>query len=499
MKRCLLLLAFPMSILLHAQDEQKIEILNAEYMEYDKSVGSGVVKYVGDVAFRQENMLLYCDSAWFFSEENIVLAYDNVHIIQGDTLHLYGDRLKYSGNNKIAEIRRNVTLIDNETILTTDHLDFDMEMNAGYYENNGHIVNGDNILDSRRGYYYTRSKTLNFIDSVVIVTPDCTIYADTLEYNTVSEVAYFLGPTHIISPDNYIYCENGWYDTRNNISQFNENAYLESGGQYLSGDSLYYERDLGMGVAFDNVELYDSAGQVILRGNYAVYYEEPEYALLTDSALMIQISDGDSMFVHADTLNFVTDSTAEHKIVRAYYRVKIFSADMQGKCDSLSYIEQDSVFMLSGEPVIWSKSYQLTATKIDVHLAYGEPDYIELSNSAFITSQNDSIRFTQIKGRDMKGYFANEELSHIDVKGNGQTIYFAREDGQLIGVNKAESSNLTIFFDEGELDRINMIASPTATLYPPGELLKEELYLSGFIWLIQHRPEKMQDIFDWKD
>ncbi len=483
--------------ILRAQDERKIEILNSDYMEYDRNIGSGVVKYLGEVAFKQGNILLYCDSAWLYSEENIVHAFDSVHIIKGDTLHLYGDRLKYSGDSKLAEVRNNVTLIDNETILTTDYLDFDLEENIGYYEHDGRLVNGDNTLDSKRGYYYTESKTVYFMDSVIIVNPDYTIYADTLKYHTVTEVAHFLGPTEIISPDNYIYCENGWYDTKNNVSQFNENAYLESSGQYLRGDSLLYERDAGMGRAFNNVELYDSANQVILRGEYAIYYENPEYAMLTDSTLLIQISDGDSLFVHADTLTSTNDTTGLYKILRAYYRVKIFSNDLQGKCDSLSYLEQDSVFQLIGEPVIWSKSYQLTATGIDIHMANDEPDYLDLMNSAFIISQLDSIRYTQIKGRDMKGYFKDAELSHIDVNGNGQTIYFARDDTRLIGVNKAESSNISIYFKDGQLDRINMITAPTAVLYPPFELLKEELYLSGFLWLEEHRPEIMEEIFEW--
>ncbi len=491
----ILVLATP----LRAQNERKIEILYSDYMEYNRNIQGGVVKYVGDVAFRQEDMLLYCDSAWLFSEANIVHAYDSVHIIQGDTLHLYGDLLRYYGNEKMAEIRDNVTLVDKETTLTTDHLDFDLNRSIGYYEHHGHIVNGENTLDSRKGHYYSNSKTLYFRDSVVIVNPDYTIYADTLRYNTVSEVAYFLGPTHIISPDNYIYCENGWYDTRNNRSQFNENAYLESSGQYLSGDSLYYEREFGMGRAFDNVELYDSANQIILRGKYAIYFEEPEYAMLTDSALLIQISEEDSLFVHADTLTSVSDTSGEFKILKAYYRVKIFSADVQGKCDSLSYVQRDSVFRLTGEPVVWSKSYQLTATRIDLHTAYDEPDYIDLIHAAFIISRDDSIRFTQIKGRDMRGFFSGDELTRIDVNGNGQTIYFARDEAQLIGVNKAESSNIVIYFKEGELDRIKMISSPTAVLYPPDALLKEELYLSGFIWLEQHRPERMEEIFLWRD
>jgi lipopolysaccharide export system protein LptA len=484
----------------YAQNERKVEILNSEYMEFDRNIGNGVIKYVGDVAFKHDDMLLYCDSALFFSEENIVEAFDSIHIIQADTLHLYGDILKYLGNEKIAEVRKNVTLVDKETVLTTDHLDFDLVSNVGYYEHHGQLINGDNILDSERGYYYSNINTVYFMDSVVIVNPDYNIYADTLRYHTETEVAHFLGPTEIISPDNYIYCENGWYDTKNNISQFNENAYLESKGQHLSGDSLYYQRDLGMGKAFEKVELYDSASDVILRGKYALYFEEPEYAMLTDSAVLVQISDEDSLFVHADTLTSITmfDSTGEYKILSAYYKVKIFSKDIQGKCDSLSYLERDSVFQLIGEPVIWSQSYQLTATQIDLHMAYDEPDFIDLTSSSLIISRDDSIRYTQIKGRNMKGYFKDSQLSRIDVNGNGQTLYFARDETQLIGVNKAESSNIIIYMKDGELDRINMVKSPTAVLYPPGHLSKEELYLSGFIWLDEHRPWKMEDIFKWK-
>ena len=500
MKQILLLIAALITFSAISGQERQVEILQSDYMEYDRNIGSGVVKYVGDVAFRQDKMLLYCDSAYFYSAENIVEAFDSVHIIQADTLHLYGDVLKYFGDEKMAEVRNNVKLIDKETTLTTDHLDFDLETNIGYYEHHGQVINSDNVLDSERGYYYSNTNTVVFMDSVVIVNPDYDIYADTLEYHTETEVATFLGPTQIISPDNYIYCENGWYDTKQNISQFNENAYLESGGQYLRGDSLYYERASGMGQAFNSVELYDSANEVILRGKYAIYFEDPEYAMLTDSALLIQISDGDSLFVHADTLNSITtvDTSGEYKTLRAYYHVKIFSKEMQGKCDSLVYLEKDSVFQLNGEPVIWSKAYQLTAERIDLHMANDDPDYIDLTSSSFIVSRNDSVRYTQIKGRNMQGYFKEGDLSRIDVNGNGQTIYYARDEEELIGVNKGESSNIKIYLKDGELDRINMISSPTATLYPPNELKGDDMFLNGFIWLDNHRPSKMEDIFVWE-
>jgi lipopolysaccharide export system protein LptA len=283
------------------------------------------------------------------------------------------------------------------------------------------------------------------------------------------------------------------------VSQFNKNAYLESDEQYLRGDSLYYDRDNGMGMAFDNVELYDSAQQIILLGRYAIYFEEPEYAMLTDSAILIQISDEDSLFVHADTLKSVVDSTGQYKILRAYYKVKFHRPDMQGKCDSLAYLESDSVFQLFGDPVLWSEIHQLTAEQMNVHMAFEEPDYIELSNAAFIISQDDSIRFNQIRGRNMVGHFSEDQLSYIDVKGNGESLWFGRDEGDLIGVNKAASSDIKIYLADGGVERVNMIMTPTAILYPPDELLKENLYLSGFLWLEEHRPRTKQDIFRWTD
>jgi hypothetical protein len=219
--------------------------------------------------------------------------------------------------------------------------------------------------------------------------------------------------------------------------------------------------------------------------------------MLTDSAVLIQISDEDSLFVHADTLKSMLDSTGQYKILKAYYKVKFHRPDMQGKCDSLAYLESDSVFQLFGDPVLWSEIHQLTAEQMDVHMAFDEPDYIELTNAAFIVSQDDSIRFNQIRGKNMVGHFSEDQLSRIDVKGNGQSLWFGRDEGELIGVNKAESSDIKIYLADGGVERVNMITSPSAILYPPEDLPEQDLYLKGFIWLEEHRPKSKHDIFRW--
>ena len=87
-----------------SQDGEVIEILHSDYLEYDKNLGTGVVKYVGKVAFRHEEVLMYCDSAYLYTNENKVQAFDNIHIIQGDTLHLYYDSKIQSQTPDTAEL-----------------------------------------------------------------------------------------------------------------------------------------------------------------------------------------------------------------------------------------------------------------------------------------------------------------------------------------------------------------------------------------------------------
>ena len=96
-----LLLLFS-TIPLFSQQTKQIEILNSDDMEYDATLGTNAIKYLGNVIFKQDEAIMHCDSAYFYTEENYVNAYHNIHIVQGDTLHLYGDYLKYLGNQKLA-------------------------------------------------------------------------------------------------------------------------------------------------------------------------------------------------------------------------------------------------------------------------------------------------------------------------------------------------------------------------------------------------------------
>lgn len=476
-----------------AQPPQMVE-QKADYMEYDQDIAGGAYRLIANVVFTHEGALMYCDSAYFYPNTNSLDAFSRVHINQADTLNLYSDFLHYDGNTRIAEVRRNVRLLGRNTKLTTNELDFDLGRNVGYYTRHADIESGDNQLSSMQGYYYSNQQMYYFRDSVVLTNPDYTIYSDTLRYHTPTRIAYFYGPTEIIGDSSYIYCEDGWYNTETDKSMLKEKALVKNKNQIIRGDSLYYERETGFGVGYSHVELFDEVQNIILRGNHAVIYQDTDRALLTDSAQFIYITQDDSLYIHADTLRSLPDSAGNRQLL-AYYGVRVFKSDLQGICDSLYYSTTDSILRLYEKPVLWSGTNQLSADYIEIWTRNKQIDQLHMQQMAFIINQEDSGKFNQIKGRSMIGYFRNNELFKIVTKGNGQTVYYARDNNELIGVNIAQSSDLTIWLKDNKPEKISFRVKPVGTLYPLDAAPREELILRDFKWLDYLRPKKREDIF----
>ena len=95
----------------------------------------------------------------------------------------------------------------------------------------------------------------------------------------------------------------------------------------------------------------------------------------------------------------------------------------------------------------------------------------------------------------MTGYFKNNKLYKVDVKGNGQTIYFPKDNNEIIGANKAESSDITIFIENNEVKKIVFLKQPNATLYPLSQINPIEFRLDYFKWYENIRPLQATDVF----
>ena len=486
---------------LMGQKSSFIEILNADLTSFDHvKIGQDATKLIGNVKLIHDEVVMSCDSAYYYQATSSVEAFSNVKIQQGDTLTLTSDLAFYDGINKLARVRNNVSLVNKDITLLTDSINYNRGLGIIDYLGGGILTKEDNKLTSDRGRFLMDSEIFYFMDSVVIINPEYTIKTDSLKFDTQTEVSYFFGPTEIFNEERYIYCEEGWYDTRQDITKVNQNAYMEEGGRILKGDTLYYKASPGIGWAKNSVELIDTAENMILKGHYGVYNSDSETATVTDSALMIQVDGVDTMYVHADTLQTMQnpDFEEQSRILKAYYKVKIFRADLQVMCDSLVYVEADSAFNFYGEPVIWSDENQLTADQIKVVMVDQQLETMFLTGVAFVASQKDEESFDQMRGKEMTAYFVENKLSRILVTGNGQTIYYATEEDVVVGANKTACSDLIIYLKDNQISKVNYMTKPDGTYYPLSLFPAEEARLADFKWVEQWRPMKWQDVFIWK-
>jgi lipopolysaccharide export system protein LptA len=501
MPRRILLLLICLVTLISAFGQEKkvkkIELRNAEVLEYDESLGHKARRLIGNVIFEHEGALMYCDSAYLY-EDNSMDAFSDVFINKGDSIKMWCDELNYNGNTEFAKAKYKVKLEDNEMTLTSQKLDYNMKTEQAWYNTGGKIVDSKNTLTSKIGYYYSTLEELFFKDNVKLVNKQYDLECDTLRYNTKTEVAFFLGPTKIVSDENTVLCNFGWYDTELDVSQFSNQATVLSSDQSITGDSLYYNKKFGYGLAIGNVVVADTAQDIILTGERAKYYEVGDMVLLTDSALMIQDMGADSLFLHADTLLSIVDTIIDRRILFAFHHAKFFKPDMRGKCDSLVYSYADSTIRLYRDPILWSDENQLTADSMWIQNRFGKIDRLFMKENSMIISEEDSAMYNQIKGRYMTGHLRKQKLHRVYVESNGETIYFGAEDGEKPeNVNKAKASNLMIYIKGNKVHNITFLNQPDATLYPISQINLNDMKLDGFDWRASERPEKVEDVFVW--
>ena len=492
-----------------AQEVKRIELLNADVSEFDQSINAKATRLLGNVQFKHENVLMYCDSAYLYRDDNKLEAFNNIRITQGDTMTLTGNRLVYDGNTSLANVYEDVVLQDKKMTLRTEQLDYDMNQNLASYQQGASIVDGENTLTSIFGYYYSKVYDFYFRNDVLLVNPKYTMTGDTLRYNSVSKISYFLGPTWIRSTANTIYCENGWYNTTNQTSFFQKNSYLETEGQLLKGDSVLYNRVTGIGKVYGNVSIYDSTNNIVISGDYGEHHELTDSSWVTGQALLTQFYDTDTMSLHADTLMAIgyvdtEDSTKKERNLYAFHHVKLFKPDLQASCDSLVYFRPDSTIRLYGEPLLWSGANQLISDSVTIQTANDEISKMYLVNNAFIISRADSaineiidsLQFNQIRGKNMTGFFHENKMHRIEVTGNGQTIYYAKDKNEKnFSVNRADCSDMVILVDENKVKSITLLNAPDGTIFPILEMPTRELRLKGFIWKEHKRPKTKADIF----
>lgn len=208
-----------------------------------------------------------------------------------------------------------------------------------------------------------------------------------------------------------------------------------------------------------------------------------------------------------DSLNGLSDSlkladktpaildTSRTRILLAYHNVKIFKSDLQSRSDSAFYSNSDSTIRCFQNPIIWTQGSQLSADTIFLQLKNQKLDNMQLKKDGFIVStEQDSLKFNQVKGKTMTGLFQDSKLYKMLVDGNAESIYYTLEDSVYTGVNRTLSGRMRLDFKDNRLTDVTLVRKAEGDYYPIETVPKEKEMLEGFIWKPKERPASKEQI-----
>lgn len=456
----------------------------------------------------------------------------------------------YDSKIKVFTFENDVNMFTDSIFVKTRNLLYESDRDLATFGAGTNAWKDDNMLSSEAGWYNRAKELFFFSDDVHVMTPDQEGWCDSLYFHRMSSDVEMLGRAQITDTTRNVFSLAGkiqYQDALSKVTLTRNPAVItqteEQDGSvdtvYLGAEKLvYYTQrmcDIDSLLVVDaetriaNLEVdpvgsfRKKAAEAAAKAAEVEAMNDPNYRAKQEAkakgtssskgptgrkmSAAPPLADTLSTSRHADTLSAVTPvvsdtlamadtvavvplDTTRIGFLEAIRDVRIYKKDMQVVCDSLVYSDLDSLARLFKEPIIWQEvTRQYSADSISVVISNGALAKASLMSNAFITIQEDSLHFDQIKAAEMLAYFGPKgTLDRFDALGGASALFYIEENEALSTVNKTDSKMLSAVFKDGELQRIYYYDAPKNDGYPVVQLPPEEQRLKGFNWQPERRP-----------
>lgn len=566
-----------------------VRLLNGKSLELIEKNGVPLRKAVKPT-FLHNGTYLICDTSLWNVNDKIINCDGNVQLIQGETI-LTSDHLDYLIDEDLARFRGSVVQLRNkkENILRTRNLDYNTRDSLATFFDGASMKSEDGqVIESDRGTYSNARALFDFRGNVNMFTDSVFVKTTSLQYDSNLEKAHFNAYIDFWRDGKMLSAGGGWYDRKGEVFFFNGDVHGLSEEQETWSDSLYFYRRPNDVLMLGRVHVQDTSRSVAALSEYLFYQDSLSRVTLKDDAAvaMWQEQDGkvDTTYIGADTWIYETirkcdvpenevkeaqarladmelDAVSEYRsraakqaaeaaelsmknnpnipksrkldsgkslvapeaeavpepdttavapvdslpvvidttkigFARGLGNIRIFRKDMQVRCDSLRYTDLDSIARLYKSPIVWNEgNRQYSSDSLFVLIRNNAMDRASLNSNAFITVQEDSLCFDQIKSLDAMAYFDKDsQLRRFDALGGVSAMFYLEENETLATVNKVEAKMLSATLDAGEIQRIFYFDAPKNDAFPVVQLPAADRRMKGFNWQPDRRPASKEDV-----
>lgn len=182
----------------------------------------------------------------------------------------------------------------------------------------------------------------------------------------------------------------------------------------------------------------------------------------------------------------------------AFHHVRIFNDSLQSVCDSLYYSTEDSIFRLFSDPIVWNGESQLTGDTIYLFTKNKKADRLYVFENGIMINKSKNDFYNQIAGKTINGYFKNGSIDYARVKGSpAESVYYVQDkDSAYVGMNRASSDAIDMYFIKDELDKVKFINDVHGIMHPIRSIPEDQKLLKNFNWQDKRRPKTKLELFE---
>lgn len=491
--------------ILYADFGKKVKLINrdvtltTDVFNYDLGIDLGYYE-VGGVLTDPKNKLVSVYGEYSPTTKDALFRNRvELHSLRdNDTLDIFSEQMLYNTNTHIANLDTISTIISKDgTIHTTDGVYNTDTQQANLYRRslvvakNGNTLTGDTLYYDQKAGYGEAIGNIEMVDT----TKKVSLYGDLGFYFEIADSARVYG--HALAKE-----------------------YSQKDTLYLHGDTIMTFRRIilpesesttkkkapaptTLAAAMPTPVVVDSIiGDSIVEDS--IVAESIVCDSISDPAIIAEPIDNDIVendileneVIEAEAINdeqtAVTDTI--HYLVAAP-NVKFYRVDIQGLCDSMTFVSQDTLLHLDRHPIVWNDTKQIFGNKIILHLNDSTVDWARLPEFGFVAEHIDEEFYNQLTGKEMFATFDNGELRHLDVNGNVQAIMLPQEnDSTYNKIANLESSYMAADFRNQTLQRMKLWPETSGTMTPLYLAKKQLFYLPQFRWFEPLRPLKPEDV-----
>jgi lipopolysaccharide export system protein LptA len=503
-----------------AELDNRVVLQNKEYQLYTERLLYNAVSRVASYSFgatlSDGKTIMRSKIGKYVVDADDMFFNENVEIADPD-FKLKTDSLQYSTDLKIAKFLAPTRIVLDSAQIYTEGGFYNIAQKLAYFDKNPQYQSNSQKAKAQIISYDGNRRFVSLLGEARYFEENTQASADTMFLDQLNDEFRLIGNSIYTSQEQEVEGERLIYNKKNKRFRSEGRSRIVDKAQILESDALRFDDDTGLGIASGKVMFRDTVQNLTIFSSVLEQQKERDYARAYGGRpiLMIELDDR-YLYVSADTLisnkipvdkektelapavlegdsqdEIALDTIQQDsaKVISMFGNVQIFRDDVRGWCDSLVFNVQDSLITLFKAPVLWSDSTQFTGDTIQLKAMDGKIHRIWILSESLVIMGKDTLYYDQIAGRKLEVSFEAGKVRQLDVLGNAQTIYYARDaDQALIGVNQKKSGSMKVWLGDNQVETVRFYGQPDGQFLPMGQADHIGMRLSGFAWLWPKRP-----------